>query len=156
MFAVVARSTPFSKDIIQLVLSFHEQILSITETKTKIESDACFYGGFVVKTTDQVIKFLIQDEQLCCEDYGWQLYSIQCKRSLIENQQLFANAIVTSVSWASKLLDPECSFQKDEFAAINIVTCSGTLQLVLYNEHDGYYPHNIYCSWKNYEDKQTL
>ena len=62
MFAVVARSTPFSKDIIQLVLSFHEQILSITETETEIEieSERCSWSGFVVKTTDQVIKFLIR------------------------------------------------------------------------------------------------
>jgi hypothetical protein len=42
------------------------------------------------------------------------------------------------------------------FACINMDTEIGIVQIIAYNDHNGYYPHDIRVSWKNFSDRQRI
>ena len=126
----------------------------MTETITSIEqfdndtietgetfSDGTPWGisiaGFKVKTTGQEIVLGIDNQQDCCEDWGYFLTEDETEK--------FVGAELLGV----EITDPDLSHRKlpdyglDEGEAmfVNVKTSRGTLQFVAYNAHNGYYGH---------------
>lgn len=108
------------------------------------------YDGLVITTNKQEIKIGIQNDQFCCENWGFltsndnyddfkesELYSIEI---VDEKQSIIDYNIEDDYSGS-------CLF-------VNIKTSKGLLQIVLYNEHNGYYSHDviIFSNQLNFEN----
>lgn len=73
----------------------------------------------------------------------------------------FKFAKVKFVGWSNVVLNEQNKLHIDSmdlfdktynFAAVNVETSCGTIQIIAFNEHNGYYPHKLKASWKNYSD----
>lgn len=99
-------------------------------------------AGFEVVTDKQSIKLYIDNDLLCCEEWGY----FWCN----DNPQDFIGAELRRVSLTDADLN-EVQMKaneldlNDEFEGgvmfVNLETDRGTLQFVAYNEHNGYYGH---------------
>lgn len=120
------------------------------------------YEGYAVRTSKRVIRVLISSHCSCCEDYGVAMRKPSKETDLV-------GAEVTSVEWGKKVSDELVSAPDDRcldwadmdnsdlhYAVVDIKTSLGLVQLVAYNEHNGYYPHTVCVSWGGYEDQQEL
>ncbi len=122
------------------------------------EHDDDVFEGYVITTTKQQIYTLISSGRSCCEDFGCAF--------LKPHDTSIIDAEVLSVKWgrhydeslevvnADKLMCPLNNSHKN--AVVEILTSVGMVQLVAFNEHNGYYPHNVYASWNGYEDVQEI
>lgn len=99
------------------------------------------YEGFQIVTTEQTILFLIDDQQNCCESFGY----------LTTNDEtgFFIGSALQGVSLVDTQYDVtnySGSGDSDDGEAVifvNIATSVGVLQLVAYNAHNGYYGHAV-------------
>jgi hypothetical protein len=98
------------------------------------------YAGYFVVTDKQTIKILIEDGQSCCENWGY--------LSTNDNTNEFVGSeitgiVLTDMNLASKEL-PEFKYvDADHIQFVNIETDKGILQFAVYNDHNGYYGHEI-------------
>ena len=125
-----------------------EKIISITEVdnyKDETEGYHRFgncYEGFIVKTDERTIKCLISNEQNCCETSGY-LTSEDDLDNYI-GADLLSVQSVSGENFDKKLLEnvarhvtiEDCMF-------LEFTTSKGSFQLVVYNEHNGYYSHKV-------------
>lgn len=72
---------------------------------------------------------------------------------------------IKSVKWGKDLYpipdSNSVSFQLMDrtmrHACVNVeLSTSEIVQVVAFNEHNGFYHHDVYVSWKDYEDVQTI
>lgn len=126
-----------------------EKIISITEVdnyKDGVEEEyrniESGYEGFIVKTNKRIIKCLISNEQNCCETSGY-LTSEDDLDNYI-GADLLSVQSVSGENFDKKLLEnvarhvtiEDCMF-------LEFTTSKGSFQLVVYNEHNGYYSHKV-------------
>lgn len=107
------------------------------------EIDDNYVAGYVVKTSEQVIRLTIDNGQSCCERWGY----FWCN----DNQQDFIGATLRDVKITDDALneavmkenelDPNDKWFEGGVMFVNLETDKGTLQFVAYNEHNGYYSH---------------
>ena len=144
-----ATSTNSTKDIVIEVIVDHEE--------TRPDDT---YTGVCINTTQQTIKCLITNFASCCEEFDVQLHNADNLRA-----HDMIGAEIESVSWGDKIAGQfdfdtggprpsSCAY--DDTAIVNVVTNKGLFQLIAFNEHNGYYPHDVYVEWRNYSDQQTL
>jgi hypothetical protein len=128
-----------------------EIIKNIQEIRLKLKTGSQWetnYAGYEIITTDQTIQLLIEDESSCCEHWGYLLSEDDIDTfiggALLDIKVVDEERITKSIL---NKLKQETSFQGDydETATIfvNLETSKGTLQFVAYNEHNGYYGHNV-------------
>lgn len=102
-----------------------------------------FMIGVIIETDKQKIFIGIDNNQNCCEHYGFisseDDYSDFIGSELHEIKQVDTLLNVNSV----KLLDNDVSNKYAETIFINVETSNGTLQFVMYNVHNGYYGHDV-------------
>lgn len=101
--------------------------------------------GFKITTNKQEILVLIDDGQSCCESWGF--------LSTNDDTSEFIGAKLLSIRTTDKALqsvDIDSRGEMTKFGVsidsaifVNFETSKGTLQLVVYNEHNGYYGHDI-------------
>lgn len=107
------------------------------------------YEGIYIKTNVAELKFEIDSEQSCCENFGYfsynefdkplehfigaEIYEVSVSNNEKENKKVFD---------ATKDVE-HCIYDIDAAVFINIKTSKGKLQIVIYNEHNGYYGHSI-------------
>lgn len=133
-----------------------ETILSIEEEEgfrkynPKYKDSFNTYDGFRVITSCQEILLLIDNEQHCCEDWGY----LWCNGSAEE----FIGAEVLQVNLVDKALRKEAlpDMYEGEMMFVNIETDRGTLQFVAYNIHNGYYGHNAIVECKQLTEIKVL
>lgn len=96
--------------------------------------------GFEVVTTQQRIKLYIENDQNCCESWGY----FWCA----DDPQAFVGATLRGVSLTDSALNTQTmeqngvpSLDAGEIMFVNIDTSKGLLQFVAYNSHNGYYGH---------------
>lgn len=114
-----------------------EKILNILEVQEGTGD------GYAVVTNKQVIKLLIDNQQNCCEQWGYFMSE--------DNLEDFIGAkiydvTVTDIALNTKKIN-ECipyGIQDGGVMFINIITDKGVLQFVAYNAHNGYYGHDVY------------
>jgi len=114
-----------------------EEVFNIAVTKSTRGE------GFSITTTKQKITLLISNEQACCEKWGY--ISSEDDYSDFIGAELLSIATVDE-DFNPKILDrlEKEYVHTNSCLFINIETSKGTLQFVLYNEHNGYYGHDVY------------
>lgn len=95
------------------------------------------YDGVEITTNKQKILIGIDDGQQCCEEYGY--------ISSNDNYEDFIGAEVRNVKitdTALKTIDMPYLYEGG-CIFVTLETSKGDLQLVMYNEHNGYYGHKV-------------
>lgn len=112
-----------------------ETIVSIEECTFTHSNQWASYDGYIIKTTLQEIKVGISNGQSCCEQWGY------C--STLDNPEEFIGARLKEVKITNTAL--ETATFTGEYSGntmfVTIETSEGTFQLVMYNDHNGYYGH---------------
>lgn len=101
------------------------------------------YGGrdgFQVITTDTTYFILIDNDQHCCEDYGY-----ICSEDDLDyfvSAELYAVKL-TDIGLNERMLS-KCEYLDcGGIVFVDFITSKGTLQFAVYNGHNGYYGHSI-------------
>jgi len=98
----------------------------------------------IIHTTPYDITIDIDDQQLCCEDFG-------TKTTFNET---FIGAEVNKVRWAWAKEEDFTGY--DSSATIIVETNRGNFELTAWNNHNGYYSHDVRVSWENFQEQVTL
>jgi len=134
-----------------------ETITSIEEVENmKVgEGISCHYDGYKIVTDQQEILLLIDNDQNCCEDWGYMTSEGDFSD--------FVGAQIISLKTVDKALKVEMVESLiDEYIDVgscifvNVETTKGTLQFVIYNEHNGYYCHSVIISSNQLNRKSSL
>lgn len=113
----------------------------------------------------------ITSDCMCCEHFD----IFMCDKHEIFKEDKIQSLVgrnIQSVKWGHKLLQKLPGVSSDlelqqkckhvDWAAVNIELGtvddddSQTVQIVAFNEQNGFYPHHVYTSWKNHEDVQIV
>lgn len=115
-------------------------------------------AGYIITTTEQVIKLLIDDEGQCCENWGYfmseddindfvgadlldiKITDTELREGLLEQHELDVN---------DRWFEGGVMF-------VDIITSNGVLQFVAYNEHNGYYGHEAKVISKQLNHEEYL
>ena len=99
------------------------------------------YDGYKITTDKQNILVLIENDQQCCESWGY-----ICTNDNME-EFIGANLLsinLTDIALNNANLPAEDWCDEREIQFVNLHTDKGLLQLAVYNAHNGYYGHSIY------------
>lgn len=117
-----------------------EKILKIEESTFKKEGfDNKTFEGYQIITDKQTIKIGIENGQFCCECWGYLI--TEDDLSYFENSKLISIDIVDTALKVEKLKELNTGITDTIF--VNFNTTKGLLQFVAYNEHNGYYGHDV-------------
>jgi hypothetical protein len=114
----------------------NEKIISIDEISEK--EGWTYYAGYEVKTDRQTIKLVMDDEQSCCESFGYFMSHDDFSEFIGAELK---DVSVTDTGLTHKKIE---ELQNDDECCIlfvNLSTDRGVLQFVAYNSHNGYYGH---------------
>lgn len=111
-------------------------IRSITETSIAVDAKYQNYDGYKVETDEGVFFIVIENDSQCCENWGY--LSSNDELHEFEGSELYS---VNIVDTKLETVEDVCSYEGD-CMFVNLETSGGTLQLVCYNEHNGYYGHH--------------
>lgn len=116
-----------------------EKILKIeTETFDYTNGYTQSCDGYKITTDKQEILIGISNGQSCCENWGYLTSQ--------DDFDDFIGATLVDVRTVDEALNVESIKDADSsygsFMFVNLETNRGTLQFVLYNEHNGYYGHD--------------
>ena len=111
------------------------------------------WNGYKITTDEQEIKILIENEQFCCEDWGY-----ICSE---DNLSDFIGAEIISIKTTDDALKTTELKLEDVGVSgrcffVTIETTKGPLQFTLYNEHSGYYGHEVRIISKQIEEESCL
>ena len=99
------------------------------------------YDGYVIQTSNRVVLAGIDNIQSCCERYGY--------ITSHDDPSEFIGAELLDIRITDSLLNsielPEDVYE-DSAIFITFITSRGDFQLVVYNEHNGYYSHEVFVS----------
>ena len=149
-----------------------ERILSVEHVVDEIHDRGDLFDGYKITTTRQTIRVLVSSGCYCCENSGtaW----------LHPRDTDVTGARVLSVGWGRKvdeslqvesLDDAPAHWEEEEeaprrgrrgnvkelnYAVVDIRTDAGLVQMVGFNEHNGFYPHSVFVSWDGHEEVQEL
>ncbi|HEX2868717.1 MAG TPA: hypothetical protein VHO03_16875 [Ignavibacteriales bacterium] len=96
------------------------------------------YDGYEIITDRQRIKILIENDQNCCESWGY-----------LASEDDFTDFIgaelykLTETNTALKTVKVPAFLDEGGVIFVNIETSKGTLQFAVYNGHNGYYGHSV-------------
>lgn len=102
-----------------------------------------YYGVIIHLTDGWTLKFGIDDQSQCCEDWGY--------ITTLDNPDDFIDAKVLDIFYTETALNSGALAVCGEPLDINscmfitVKTNKGDFQLVVYNEHNGYYGHHTTC-----------
>ncbi len=115
-------------------------------------------SGFEVVTNNQTIKLLIDDQQDCCETFGYfwcndepgEFIGAELLNVTITDKEL------NEAKMKENELEPNDKWFEGGVMFVNLETNKGTLQFVAYNEHNGYYGHKAKITCKQLSHSETL
>lgn len=98
--------------------------------------------GYKVETDLHTFCVLIDNEQLCCENWGYM--TSEDDLDYFVNTELL-EVKVTDTALNQKVLTKMSDeyVNANEIQFVDFVTDKGTFQLAVYNSHNGYYGHSI-------------
>ena len=146
-----------------------ERILKIEEcydVNIERENDYGYrddYDGFKITTTEQEIYLLINNDQCCCEHWGYFMSEDELDKFI--NADLLEIKITDTLnnSVTSNKLKEEGLYVNENGSLdmyegnvvfVDLITSSGALQFIAYNEHNGYYGHeaSVISKQLNYDE----
>lgn len=99
--------------------------------------------GILIQTSKQAMMFLIDNFQLCCEEYGVYLENL-FSIDLIESTIIDMNWIEdVSEEWLSSI-------------KLELITDKGKVYIYMFNKHNGYYPHSYKILTYDYKNTGEL
>ena len=107
------------------------------------------YKGIYITTNKAVLKFEIGADRQCCEHFGYFSYSEFDKPyEHFIGAEIYQIFISNDESENKKVFDitegvKHSMYDIDAAVFINVMTSKGKMQIVIYNEHNGYYGHEI-------------
>ena len=110
-------------------------------------------GGIRIETTKQVIKFSMDLDISCCEHPGYFL-SEDNPKDYLDSELLSIQ--VTDECLNKKELENQVDLYEGSALFVDINTNVGTLQFVAYNEHNGYYGHEVTIKSDQLNYRETL
>lgn len=137
-------------------------ITAIDHADNFVHQDDEWIGvAILTASPEQTIKVLINDFHSCCERYD-----VLCMTPE-NNKEGMIGATIHKVGWGKDILpaymDAIRRYHHDNFdgagvarAIVDIETDKGLIQIIAYNEHNGYYPHSVYVQWPGYTDTQEI
>lgn len=130
-----------------------EIILSIEDTSFE-KGDQIYhhkYDGYVIQTSSRKVLAGINNIQSCCEDWGY--ITSHDDPSEFIGAELLDIRITDSLLKSIKL--PEDVYE-DSAMFITFITNRGYFQLVVYNEHNGDYSHEVFVSSNQLDYSEDL
>lgn len=119
-----------------------EKIISIEEIYNfKTAYSHAYFDGYKIKTSDNTYFLLIENGRYCCEHWGYFSSNDDIKYfigSNLKEVKLFDTALN-----AKKITDIDCWMNENDCMFVNFETNKGTLQFAVYNNHNGYYGHEV-------------
>lgn len=100
-----------------------------------------YLGAIITLSDDSQIKFGIRSYQDCCENWGY-LHSPDDVQEVVGGRFLSLEEVDNLSPAAKEALECE-GVHDDSFQAMRLVTSKGTVDFVVYNEHNGYYSHDV-------------
>lgn len=117
-----------------------EKIISIENTDWKEnKEDYREYSGYVITTDKQQIKVGISNQQSCCENWGY----VTSEDDLTEYVGCSLIGITTTDSMLENKPFTGLDTDSGNCMFITFKTDKGDFQFVAYNEHNGYYSHEV-------------
>lgn len=99
------------------------------------------YDGYKVETDKNEFYILIENDQCCCEDWGYITTNDDINDFI---GKTIKSVVFTDTQLGNKEIKELEYVEKNEIQFVNFKTTDGdTLQLAVYNSHNGYYGHNI-------------
>lgn len=125
----------------EVILSI-EEVVGYRPPEERYGSEA----GFRVRTNEQEILLLIDDDASCCESWGYFLTEDDTAKFIgaeLRGVEITDTNRSTHIFTADEWKDDEKYHSLDSGGVmfVDIKTSAGTLQFVAYNEHNGYYGH---------------
>lgn len=116
-----------------------EKIISIEEKNFETRNPYRQFTGYIITTTEQIIKVGIESEQQCCECWGYLIMNDSVD-DFIGSELVDVRIVDTSLN--NRKID---EIEGSECSAIfvNLETSKGTMQIVAYNDHNGFYGHLV-------------
>jgi len=113
-----------------------EKIVEFKEITSK-------YDGFAIVTNKQTIKIGIDNEQDCCERWGY--FVSEDELDYFIGAQII-DLTITDTELKTGLVKKHDAEYRDEgdIMFVNVNTDKGTLQFAAYNCHNGYYGHEAF------------
>ena len=147
----------WEEDVIKLL---EEEKLPLSLENSRME-------GYKIVTSKQNIFILIDAEQCCCENWGYEACSSEGIITSNDDFNDFIGAELVDVAIISpgthkevkiysKLLDISYDGDEDNAEFVNLNTTNGLLQFAVYNSHNGYYGHDIYIKFNDVEIQDVL
>nr|UVY65240.1 MAG: PGDYG protein [Bacteriophage sp.] len=110
------------------------------------------YDGYCIETDSRQLYFVINNGQDCCENWGY-LSSEDDFGSFIGSE--LKNVYVTDTKLGTIVSNMKEDLDAGSAMFINVETTRGLLQFAAYNEHNGYYGHDVLLVSK-YDDKTVI
>ena len=140
-----------SKEIIESIEE-HDETLDVKKMNyhMKREYDAKKHtAGYIIKTNKKTVKLLIEDEQDCCEDWGYFMSEDRFEDYIgaeLINIEVVDDGLKSSELRLDKVEDDNArdDGRSTQTMFVNVNTSEGLLQFVAYNNHNGYYGHTAY------------
>lgn len=112
--------------------------------------------GYKITTNKQEIYLLIDSFGQCCEDFG-HFVSEDSFDEFIESELLDIKLVDTALNVeAVKEVLPSGLDCGGDIMFVNLETNKGTLQLAVYNSHNGYYGHDVILKSNQINKTYTL
>lgn len=115
--------------------------------------DYSSYEGYRIKTSERDIRVLVSSESSCCENFGYissddnlsqfvgaeliEVWAATLDDRYFPSENLYVKKLVDLRGWDER--GPDVF----EAAFVYIETSRGPLTLAVYNEHNGYYGHEV-------------
>lgn len=133
----------------------------IIKIENGLESKEFLYGenydGIIIHKDDNTkIKFLISTTQYCCENWGFDIYYTENDKDLELPDFSKIEISILDIKWSTDNVVYSSSYKYTDYkqvAIINVYTNFGIIQMVLWNEHNGYYSHSYILEYDNKIEK---
>jgi hypothetical protein len=130
---------------------FMEKIISISEDGFSIKGDYYDYDGYVIVTSEQIIKVGISNISNCCENWSVK-YTTD---DVPDNLEKFIGTELYNIIECDDPLEYN-SYDEGGSIAIDLQTSKGSLKLILSNSHNGYYSHSYFIESNQFKQEGRL
>ena len=122
------------------------KIIEIKEINGYKSDPNCWggYDGYKIKTEQDEYLFLIDNGQNCCEDWGY-LSTPDELSDYIGADLLSVKRVTVNDCAKDEYLKDMMEYKYDPANTmfVNVETSNGLLQFAAYNQHNGYYSHDV-------------
>ena len=100
------------------------------------------YDGYKIKTEQDEYLFLIGNFQECCENWGY-LSTPDELSDYVGADLLSVKRVTVNDCAENKNLKDMMEYDPANTMFVNVETSNGLLQFAAYNQHNGYYSHDV-------------